>query len=262
MLASALNQHEQIVVPQETDFIIPLAFIRDRVKDEQLGRKLISELVVATERFHVSLGNYLTAVEVKAAIDEAPYEVPSMVEAIYARVAKAVGRRIAGDKSPNDLVYARMLMKNGFADSSIKVVHLVRDIRDVLLSLAEAQPQNADLLNRYFARSWSQANLFLQDMYRDKSDRYHFLRYEDLVQDPVGEFSRLTAFLGVPLQEGMFDGAARLRRHEGERQHQNLGGEIRAYSVGWRTAMSAELRDQTFVQAREALERFSYPQAP
>jgi len=258
LIASSLDQNDEIVVPDETDFIVPMAFIVDRVKTATEGRRLIADLVANTERFERTIGRYLQRAEIAEVLAGVEYTLPAMLQAIYDRVAQKAGRRLAGDKSPNDLVYARMLIKNGLVSSPIKVVHVVRDIRDVLLSLGEAQPHDSVELNRYFARSWAQSNLFLQDMYADQSGRYFFLRYEDLVADPAEWFLRMTDFLGVPFQEKMLDASARGRRYQGQKQHSNLSQPIRQRRGNWRETMSPDLQARCMVQASEALERFLY----
>jgi hypothetical protein len=259
LVAATLNQNDQIVVPDETDCIVPTAFILDRVKNPVEGRRLIAELIVKTERFPASLGKHLHPDEIVDAVAGAEYSLAPILEAIYSRIALLAGRLIAGDKSPNDLVYVRMLLKNGLAASPIKVVHLVRDIRDVLMSLAEAQPQDAAELNLYFARSWAQSNLLLQDMYAEKRERYFFLRYEDLAVDPERWFTRMSDFLGVPFQEKMLDPATRGVGLRGFAGHRHLGEPIRQRRGDWRTAMAPELKARCLVQAREAFERFGYP---
>jgi hypothetical protein len=259
LLATSLDQNDQIIVPDETDFIIPMAFVFDRVKDPAQGRRLMADLIVQTERFPITLGRYFQYADIVNVLASVEYRLPDMLRAIYDRVAQVAGRSPAGDKSPNDIVYGRILLKHGLVRSPIKTVHLVRDIRDVLLSLAEAQPQDAPELNRYFARSWAQSNLYLQDMYAGHPDHYLFLRYEDLVADPAAAFLRITDFLGVPYQEKMLDPVARSRRYEGLKHHQHLNQPIRQRRGNWREAMPAELQTRCLVQAREALERFGYP---
>jgi hypothetical protein len=259
LLSTSLDQNDQIIVPDETDFIIPMAFVFDRVKDPTQGRRLIADLIVRTERFPITLGRYFQHADIVDIFGSVEYNLPDMLQTIYDRVAQVAGRRLAGDKSPNDLVYARILTKHGLARSPIKTVHLVREIRDVLLSLAEMQPKDAPELNRYFARSWAQSNLFLQDMYASHPDRYLFLRYEDLVADHVTAFRRIADFLDVPYQEKMLDPVSRSRRYEGQKHHQHLNQPIQQRRGNWREAMPAESQARCLVQAREAFERFGYP---
>jgi len=259
LVAGSLSLHEDIVVPDETDFIIPTAFLLDRIKDAAKGRRLIADLIVSTERFPHSIGRFLKAEEVVEAVEAAEYGLAPILEEIYGRVGRKAARSIVGDKSPNDLVYARVLMKHGLVGSEIKVVHLVRDIRDVLLSLAEAQPHDAAELNLYFARQWAQSNLLLQDIYAGRREQYFFLRYEDLVADPAAWFARLAGFLGADFRKEMLEGSNRAVPLQAFSGHRNLGQPIRQRRGDWRSALPAEIQARCLVQAREALDRFGYP---
>jgi hypothetical protein len=258
LLASSLDQSDHLVVPHETDFIIPMAFIVDRVREPGAGRQLVAEMIVKTERFAQSLGEYVTADEVREAVAKADYTFPAMLKAIYAKVASRAGRRMAGDKSPNDVAYSRILLKNGMAQSGIKVIHIVRDVRDVLLSLNEAQPQDWPDIRSYFPRMWSYSNLLVHDSLRSRPDSYFFLRYEDLVTDPERAFRGITDFLGVPYRDRILDAAARSAKYEHMPHHRNLTQPILQRRGNWREAMSPELKSRCVVQAREGLARFGY----
>jgi len=59
LLASSLDQNDQLVVLDESDFIIPMAFILDRVKNERVGRRLIAEVIAQTQRFPDTLGRFV-----------------------------------------------------------------------------------------------------------------------------------------------------------------------------------------------------------
>lgn len=257
LLASSLDQSDDLVVPHETDFIIPMSFIVDRVKDPAKGRPLIADMIVSTDGFPQSLGQYLSRTDIVQCIGAAAYTLPAMLEAIYARIAKVARRKEAGDKSPNDLAYVRMLIKHGMPRSGIKVIHIVRDVRDVLLSLNEVQPQDWVEIRSYFPRLWSYSNLLLHDTYRHR-DNYFFIRYEDLVNDPENTFRAMAKFLGVPYREKILDAAARSAKYEHMGHHRNLTQPILQRRGNWREAMSPGLKSRCVVQAREALARFGY----
>ena len=72
LLAQCLNAHPDLVVPDETDFVIPVAFLVDRVADEALGKRLVGGLVVGSKRYAESIGRYLDPDGVRAALAGAP----------------------------------------------------------------------------------------------------------------------------------------------------------------------------------------------
>ena len=124
-----------------------------------LRRRLIAEMFVATRRFAAGIGEHLQAATVQQALLEAEDSPAAMLRAVYARLAQANGARMAGDKTPNDLNQIRVLDRAGLLLAPNRCIHIVRDARDVLASLLARGW--SDGLERYFARQWAQANLYL-----------------------------------------------------------------------------------------------------
>lgn len=258
LLAESLDLNDQIVVPDETDFIVPLAFVMDRVAEPMVGRELLKRLVTQTVRYPKSIGHYLAIDDVHAAIDRAPYRTWPIVEAIYDAMAEKHGRLIAGDKSPNDIHFVRMLLKQGLAESPVKVIHLVRDVRGVLASLTSVTWSPTDV-QMWFPRLWSFCNLYLHEALAEQTHRYMLIRYEDLVQEPREALDRMCRFLGVPFQEQMLDHTRRGQRHAHEPSHANvLKPVLPQRADSWRSSLSEELQRRCLTQAAEGLERFGY----
>lgn len=257
LLAQCLNAHPAIVVPHETDFLVPMAFIHDRIRDPAIGRELIANLIPNTSAFAASLGEYLDADTVKSIVAAADYHPGAIAAALYAAVAKRAGAVLAGDKSPNDLNFARILVKTGAIGPEPRVIHLVRDIRDVMVSLGETG-WGADL-EQYFPRQWSNSNLYVHVHFREQGGQYLLVRYEDLVTRPEQELERACAFLGVPFLEAMMDpGRRRHPRYRDMPFHGNLAQPISAAGVGRYMATAASVRSSQEAQAGEALRMFGY----
>ncbi|MGC8908946.1 MAG: sulfotransferase [Desulfomonilaceae bacterium] len=137
LLAQCLSSHSQIFIPYETDFLAPVAFIFDRIPDLQIGRKIIVELITNTEGFRRGVGEYLTPDEIRDLVNCSEYSYAAVVHTIYQAIGAKNGATIVGDKSPNDLLFLRMIVKVGGLGAGVKVIHLVRDLRDVMASLHE-----------------------------------------------------------------------------------------------------------------------------
>ena len=60
-----------------------------------------------------------------------------MLSALYAAVAEAGGGRLGGDKSPNDLKFTRILLTADLFAEDLPVIHVVRDVRDVMASFKD-----------------------------------------------------------------------------------------------------------------------------
>jgi hypothetical protein len=258
LLAQCLNGHSKIVVPGETDFIIPLAFIFDRIRNPDLGKKLLKELIIHSVAFPVSLGEYLPEDQVCKIIDHCEYHPAQMLSSLYGELAKKVGKKLAGDKSPNDLLFLRMLIKvGGIDDGNMKILHIVRDIRDVMVSLNRViWVTDLDL---YFPRFWSTSNLYLYSLYKDKKAAYLLIRYEDMVLEPARIFRKICAFLEVDFEEGMLDFRNFSSRYKDFPAHAKLYAPISTDSIGeYKKKVAKPLLRSYELQAQEALETFEY----
>lgn len=258
LLARMLNAHPDVLVPHETDFIVPLAFLMDRIANPAVGRPLLKQLVCGTAGFAASLGEFLDPATVAACIDGAPYRPADILHALSSAMAQRAGKRLVGDKSPNDLNFIRILDKTGAITPPVRVLHIVRDVRDVMVSLGRTGW--ADDLDRWFPRQWANQNLYLHDRLQGQP-HYHLLRYEDLVAAPEQHARRLCAWLGVPWHPAMLHDAARAHpRYADMPHHARLASPIGNQSIGqFRHAVPPALAARWAAQAAEGLRRFDYP---
>lgn len=258
LLATTLAQHDHLTVPGETDFIIPWSFLYDRVKDPKVGRKLLWQLIVSSTCYP-RIGAYLSKRDIWKYLKRAPYDT-RLLCGLYDLIAKKTGAKDAGDKSPNDLLYLRILVQSGLLHPDIKIVHLVRDVRDVLLSLLKTR-WVADI-ETYFPRFWSNSNLYLHNLKKNQPSGYLLVKYEDMVAAPRETFVRITDFLHVPFDERMLDHKTRALEHRGNEFHENLQKPfLPSRARGWQTSMSEDLQRLCERQAREGLEVFGYERA-
>jgi hypothetical protein len=257
LLAQCLSAHSDIVVPHETDFIIPMAFIFDRIKDENVGRDLICKLIVNSAGFNNSLGEYIEGQTVHEIIYSCDYHPASILNALYEKIAQAANAKLAGDKSPNDLSYIHMLAQTGGLSPDKKIIHIVRDIRDVMVSLHDTDWGSA--IGLRFPRVWSNLNLYLNTSYGGDKSRYTLIRYEDFVSDPENELDKACRFLGVEFQQEMLSSENYHKRYKGVKHHSNLYNPISTSSVGrYINILDQEMQKKYILLAREALIAFGY----
>ena len=258
LLAQCLNAHPELVVPDETDFIIPTAFLIDRIPDEVLGRRLVTELICGSARYADSIGRYLTPDRVREVVESAEYTVPGVIVSLYNEVARAAGVRVAGDKSPNDLQFMRILLDNRLF-MFVKVIHIVRDVRDVMVSMHKLGwiPR----LRYGYPRFWSTDNIFASNRLQGSDERYHFLRYEDLVRDPETELAACCAHLGVEFDPAMVDVERRQQasNHPDLPHHARTFGAIDQAGIGaYREVFDDEALAHAERLGAEGLRRFGY----
>lgn len=254
LLAQCLNAHPAIVIPDETDFIIPAAFIFDRVGDLAVRRGLLKELIVNAQRFAGSIGAFLSPAQVAEIVDAHAERADRLLVALYSAVARSGGAALAGDKSPNDLLFLRMLVKVGGISPDAKIIHVVRDVRDVLASIASAKMTNAP--EQWFPRLWGASNLYLRDLYRG-SDQYLLVRYEAFVRAPEETLREVSAHLAVSYDPAMLDPDRRHPRYRSVASHGKLYQPISDRYVGaYRSSLSKPLVEVCERQAGEALRVF------
>jgi hypothetical protein len=255
LLAQCLDTHPDIVIPRETDFIVPLVFIFTRIKDPDLGREMISKLITNSIAFQGSIGEYLSTDQVNQIVYNSKYHPTDILVTIYEEIARSAGAKTSGDKSPNDLDSIKILVDSQSVTSRMKIVHIVRDIRDLMISLNRTGwLPNADL---HFPRLWSNNNLYLHTKFKDHPAQYILVRYEDLVRDPHEVLVPVCERLGVEFQLKMLNTNEHHPRYRQDRG--NLYQPISTHNVGiYKNQLNKETLSLYETQAREALITFGY----
>lgn len=106
-----------------------------------------------------------------------------------------------GEKSPVHIHYLTPLAE---MFPLMKVVHIVRDPRDVCVSLAEV-PFSLSKDVVVHALEWKNGVAAIANAYADRRIQITTVRYEDLVSDPAIELTRLCRFLGIGYEEDMIN---------------------------------------------------------
>lgn len=255
LLSRMLDSHPAIAVPYESHLynrIYPLVKGADLTSGPARER-LIREILRTRDLQHWTPRPTLEAT--LAAIRRPGFH--GIVEALLESWTASRGKRRWGEKTPHHTFCWRLILE-GFPD--LKVVHLVRDGRDVALSFRAAPfgPKHVYQAAQHWVRyvtSAEEAGAALGDR------AFLLVRYEDLVDGPEEELRRICAFLGEDYDPRM------LNYHGGPvvyptdaRNSQNLGRPILADTRGrWRSGLSA--REQRIFEAvaAEQLERYGYP---
>jgi hypothetical protein len=258
LLAQCLNNHSDIVIPHETSFIIPMAFVFSSIRDPNLGKEIIVKLITHSYDFQTSIGEYLNEEKVSKIINDCDYHPAQILNSLYAELARSAGKKIAGDKSPNDLLNLNALVsQGGLDDVNIKIIHIVRDIRDVMVSLNKVKWLKDMALS--FPRFWSNSNLYLHSLYKDQKSRYLLIRYEDMVYEPEHIFNKICRFLEVDFQQGMLDSRKFNPRYKSFPAHSKLYAPISIDNIGvYKRELPASSLISYERQAREALDVFEY----
>jgi len=161
--------------------------------------------------------------------DLSPLVLRAAADLIMERDAAREGKMIVGDKSPSSVIHGQVVRDMFSVYPDAKVVNIVRDGRDVLISerfrnfveesrflTAEDKRIIAELQTDPAPFSDGRRSIFTETFIRNIATRwvkdltesdaeaqrlyganYHSLRYEDLLEHPFAEMSNLWTFLGV-----------------------------------------------------------------
>ena len=277
LLRLMLDAHPQLAIPAETHFI-PKLIRRLREPDaagadDDEKRRIAFELIVEHPRWE-ALGIGRTDLE-RRLEESRPFTVADAARAVHVLNAERVGKPRWGDKSPS---YLRNMTRIAPVLTEARFIHLIRDGRDVALSLGEVSWGTSDVGEA--AERWTtEIRRARRHAARLPEGSYLELRYEDLVADPEASLRRVCEAIELPFDGAMLaheDGAAdrideivRDSRHAGggavsagERavQHRLAAEPTRRDRVGrWRREMSEADRRRFEAAAGRLLERLGYP---
>jgi hypothetical protein len=261
MLQYRLRNHPRISLPTgESHFFIPLYRNQERFGD--LGRlenvRAVLQAMYAqsrdfleTDLHGLTFGVDGLARELHA---EGRHTMPAIISGLFEKNAQGEGKARWGDKTPYYVMHIPKLLE-WFPDAQI--VHLIRDGRDVALSLF-GRRHDFYVYNTYSAAEYWES-------YVEKghalgrtlgAEQYLELRYEDLLAHPEDTMKRLCAFLGETFSDDLFDVAPVDDPGKTPLVHKPLQAE----NAGkWRSRMrAAQVRAFEGV-AGKTLQAFGYP---
>jgi hypothetical protein len=161
--------------------------------------------------------------------DLSPLVLRAAADFIMERDAAREGKRIVGDKSPSSVIHGPVVRDMHALYPDARIINIVRDGRDVLISerfrnfveeskflTAEDKRIISDLQTDSAPFSDGRRSIFTETFIRNIATRwvndltetdaeakglygkqYHSLRYEDMLETPFAEMTKLWKFLGV-----------------------------------------------------------------
>jgi len=274
MLRLMLDAHSELAIPPETYFVTNLIEAADGgATADQLATVLVEH------RRWGDLG--LDEAELRERM-RARGERPSggdAVRAAFELYAEAQGKPRWGDKTP---AYLTNIREIGAALPEARFVHLIRDGRDVALSILAMPERDRPMRNPdsigVVATRWRRR---IERARRQAEDVSHYteVRYEELVSDPEGILRGVCEFLDLPFEEVMLESheGARRRLEEmnrdlagrGELPAQPASGRLAPHALAaeaprreriaaWRNEMSPEQVSEFEAEAGEMLRELGY----
>ncbi len=198
LLRAMLVAHPQMAIPHESYFVVP--FCRNRRRYERRGgfdiHRFATDLFL--HRWFIRWG--LSDQEIERALaDESPQTVADGVRAVFAAYARHREKTRYGDKTPSYVLNLPLLARL-FPEG--RFIHLIRDGRDVALSLLDVQfgPNGVEDAALFWKRHVARGRRAGRSM---EGDRYLEIRYEDLVADPARCLRALCSFIDLRFDDSM-----------------------------------------------------------
>ncbi len=260
LLRLMLDAHPELTIPPETHFLPRLFNHFDRWLAEGVEGDGLRVRALELITSHPRWGDIdLDPEQVRRRMaDHDPLTAGDAARAFYEAYASEVGKPRWGDKSPPYTWKAKRIQR---ALPEAHFIHLIRDGRDVALSLSEVSWGPGDL--QAAAAKWvDELGRARQRARRLAPGTYMELRYEDLVADPEPQLRRIADFVDLPWDPAMLEyhlgaedrmkdvirdfhpmGGGTITAEERKRQHELVSKPPSSTRAGrWRTEMSAEDR--------------------
>lgn len=270
LLRLILNAHSGIAVPHPPHilhFFTPLAASYGDLRQPQARRELVRD-VLGLLRVHIYPWEMAIAPErimaagTPAGPDDArPQALMGVFFALYDEYLRQSGKRRWGCKSTFVIEHVGEVLA---ACPSAKFILLVRDPRDVAVS---SRRSIFNPFHPYFtAQLWRRQQL-LGAHWLDSAERekFHLLRYEDLIERPPETVAALCQFLGEEYQPQMLNyhttPAAR-KSQDLSASWRNVGTPIKPLNRNtFRTGLSAAETKLVEAVCADLMPRFGYPLA-
>jgi hypothetical protein len=265
LLRRIVNAHPLIAISPETHFVP--RFHQRRIGQTEDGR-VTDELVTHLARYRRFRRFGVSEEDLRKLLEREPAPTyAEFVSGFYDLIGKSRGKRLVGDKTGE---YARAVPALHALWPSARFVHLIRDGRDVALSvLAWKQDPGASRFSTWAddpvmttALWWEQNVRLARDAGSTLPRRlYHEIRYEELVANPDEQCASLCGFLDLPYEPAM------LRFHEGKMRNEPGLSAKKAWLPitqnlrNWREQMEPESTERFEAVTGELLEQLGYERA-
>ena len=263
LLQRMLDNHPMLAVANDTHFI-PRAI--DGLA-EKTNPPVTAELVNRVQNYHRFHRLGLSSEAVNRAADGAE-TYSAFVSALYAELAGSRGKPLAGEKTPD---YVRHLPLLHTLFPHAKIIHIIRDGRDVALSVLEwahekKGPGRLALWKQNplatCALWWSRlVESGRADGQKLGSSHYREVLYEDLVTKPEQTLRGLASFLELPYTPEMVSYHVGRVRHESGLSAKKSWLPPTPGLRDWRSDMSARNTELFEALAGDLLSELGYERA-
>jgi hypothetical protein len=259
LLRLMLDAHPDLTIPAETHFVPMVANVCDRLIAEGAETEVVRREALATMTGHPRWGDFrISEDDVRQRMEaHDPLTTADAIRSFYEAAAALEGKPRWGDKSP-PYTYKALRVQQALPEAYF--IHIIRDGRDVALSLGEVSWGTDDITEA--AEKWVSELRKARKRARGLAPgTYMEVHYEDLVTDPEPTLRKVAEFVDLPWDAEMLNypqraeermrgemertlkplGGGTITAEERTRQHQLVFEKPSASRAGrWRTDMSPE----------------------
>lgn len=260
LLQFRLRNHPRLSLPTgESHFLVPLYVHQASFQplDNIDNIQKVLELMLRKSREFLETDlpgmRFVIPVLAQELLDNKCDSIPKIISWLFSKNAAGEGKARWGDKTPYYVLHIPKIL-DWFPDAQI--IHIVRDGRDVALSLFERR-HDFFVYNAYTAAvSWKR---YVEAGHRIGStlrpDQYLEIRYEDLIAEPEQILNTICAFLGEEYDPDMFKTSKPQNLGKTPLVHAPIKNDNREK---WRTKMTPKQIQVFEAVAGSTLEDFGY----
>lgn len=253
------DSHPELAIPYESWFLVPLLRQRHRYEgpagiDHGAFIRDLSE--------HPRFQAWQLPVEVveRRLIANKPHSAADALRSVFAAYAAEQGKARYGDKTPS---YVRHLALLADQFPEALFIHVIRDGRDVALSLKEVEWGPSTIEDAAFV--WKRRVEMGRRVGAGLGHRYMEVRYEDLLDEPPKVIRRICDRIGLGFDQRMLDYTARseaaVAAAKFPHRHENLVLPPTKGLRDWRQVMSKDQLQTFEALAGTLLEKLGYERA-
>jgi hypothetical protein len=264
LLRRILDAHSQLAIIPESPWIFEFYKKRVGLSPDGLVTKDLAARLIEHPKFQfleISNEELSCLVETSASANYSLF-----ISRLFEHVGRALGKRRVGNKTP---IFVRQIRSLHHLWPRAKYVHLIRDGRDVSLSVLDWK-RKAARMKELFA-TWQDdpvttaALCWERDVARGraagrllKPELYHEVRYESLVARPAEEVEKLCSFLCVRYEPDMLEFHRGHTRSEPGVSSKKAGFPITPGLRDWKTQMPPDDLERFEAAAGELLVELGY----
>lgn len=261
LLQRMLNAHREVCFTPEISFVRRFLASGDLDKLWRQGRGAVLDLLLSDNLIgRLGFADH----ELREAVDAVACSLSAreLYREIQRRYAAKQGKDAAkwlGEKDPKNIEYLPLLAK-AFPDA--RVLHIIRDPRDVLVSKKRAAWSKDHSALRHIFANRVQMKMGRHLGPRLFGSRYMECLYEDLIADAPAVLSRICTFLGIDYGKTMlnFDQSSKalVSKNEMQWKKETLGPLLKDNTGKWKTQLSTREAALTERMCGEAMKVGGY----